>query len=148
MYIGLLHLHNLLRWVVLIALLIVIVRLLLKKDAIKTSKVLLISAHTTLLIGLYQYFFNARGLGINSIKAHGMAAAMASKVDRFWGVEHAISMILAIVFITIGHIKYKKTGKSNPALTFFILALVLILLMTPWPFKEGIGRAWYPGGQL
>ena len=57
-------------------------------------------------------------------------------------------MILAITFITIGHVKYKKTGKSNPTLVFFVLALVLILLMTPWPFKAGIGRPWYPGATV
>ena len=44
---GLVHLHNLLRWVVLIAMLFAIVQLLLKKDALKVSKVLLISAHST-----------------------------------------------------------------------------------------------------
>ncbi len=146
MYTGLLHLHNLLRWVVLIALVVVIVRLLLKKDALKASKVLLISAHTTLLIGLYQYIFGDRGLKL--IQAGGMKAAMGEHATRFWAVEHAFSMILAIVFITIGHIKYKKSGKQNPTLVFFILALVLILLMTPWPFKEGIGRPWYPGASL
>ena len=46
---GLLHLHNALRWVILIAIVFAIVQLLLKKDALKTSKVLLISAHTTLV---------------------------------------------------------------------------------------------------
>ena len=36
---GLVHLHNLLRWVVLIALLLTIVKLFLKQDALKISKV-------------------------------------------------------------------------------------------------------------
>ena len=58
---GLLHLHNLLRWVVLIAIVVAIVQLLLKKDALKASKVLLISAHSTLVLGLYQYFFGPVG---------------------------------------------------------------------------------------
>ena len=35
---GLLHLHNLLRWVVLIAIVLAIVQLLLKKDALKASQ--------------------------------------------------------------------------------------------------------------
>lgn len=145
MYSGLVHLHNLLRWVVLIALLVAIIRLVLKKDALKASKVLLISAHTTLLLGLYQYFFGSVGFQLIKSAAGGMKEVMKDAASRFWAVEHAFSMILAITFITIGHVKYKKTGKSNPTLVFFVLALVLILLMTPWPFKAGIGRPWYPG---
>jgi hypothetical protein len=145
MYTGLVHLHNLLRWVVLIALLITIVKLVLKKDALKTSKVLLISAHTTLVLGLYQYFFGNLGFQLIKSTVGGMKVVMKDAVSRFWAVEHAFSMILVIVFITIGHIKYKKSGKPNPTLVFFVLALVLILLMTPWPFKAGVGRPWYPG---
>lgn len=145
MYTGLVHLHNLLRWVVLIALLITIFKLVLKQDALKTSKVLLMSAHTTLILGLYQYFFGNVGFQMIKSTVGGMKVVMKDAASRFWAVEHAFSMILVIAFITIGHIKYKKTGKSNPTLVFLVLALVLILLMTPWPFKEGVGRPWYPG---
>ncbi len=145
MYTGLVHLHNLLRWVVLIALLVTIVKLVLKQDALKTSKVLLISAHTTLVLGLYQYFFGNVGFQLIKSTVGGMKVVMKDAVSRFWAIEHAFSMILVIAFITIGHIKYKKSGKPNPTLVFFVLALVLILLMTPWPFKAGVGRPWYPG---
>lgn len=132
---GLLHLHNLLRWVILITLLLSIYKLVSKQDALKTSKILLISSHTTLLLGLYQYITGSVGLQL--IKTMGMGTAMKDATSRFWAIEHAFSMILAIAFITIGHIKYKKSGKSNPTLVFFVLALVLILLMVPWPFKAG-----------
>jgi hypothetical protein len=142
MYKGLLHLHNLLRWVVLIALLVAIIRLLLKKDALKASKVLLISAHTTLLLGLYQYFSGP--VGFYFIKTMGMAAAMKDKVVRFWAVEHISSMLIAIVLITIGHIKYKK-GSSKTTLFFYIIALLLILSAIPWPFRAEIARPLYPG---
>ncbi len=148
MYTGLVHLHNLLRWVIIIALVLTIVNLFLKKDALKTSKVLLISAHTTLLLGLYQYFFGSVGFQLIKSAAGGMKDVMKDAASRFWAVEHAFSMILAIVFLTIGHIKLKKTGKTNPSLVFFILAFVLILLMTPWPFKAGVGRPWYPGAGI
>ena len=148
MYTGLVHLHNLLRWVIIIALVLTIVNLFLKKDALKTSKVLLITAHTTLLLGLYQYFFGSVGFQLIKSAAGGMKDVMKDAASRFWAVEHAFSMILAIVFITIGHIKLKKTGKTNPSLVFFVLALVLILLMTPWPFKAGVGRPWYPGASM
>ena len=140
---GLLHLHNLLRWVILITLLLSIYKLLTKQDALKTSKILLISAHTTLLLGLYQYITGSVGLQL--IKTMGMGAAMKDAATRFWAVEHISSMILAIAFITIGHIRYKKSGKPNAALVLYIIALILILSMVPWPFKEGVGRPLFPG---
>jgi hypothetical protein len=141
---GLVHLHNLLRWVVLIALLYAIVQLLLKKDALKASKVLLISAHSTLVLGLYQYFFGA--MGFKLIQAAGMKVAMASSAIRFWAVEHISSMLIAIILITIGHIKYKKGGAPKTTLILYILALLLIFAAIPWPFRAEIGRPLYPGG--
>jgi len=141
---GLLHLHNLLRWVVLIALLYAIVQLLLKKDALKASKVLLISAHSTLVLGLYQYFFGDWGFKL--IQAAGMKVAMASSAIRFWAVEHIFSMLIAIILITIGHIKYKKGRAPKTTLILYILALLLIVAAIPWPFRAEIGRPLYPGG--
>ena len=141
---GLVHLHNLLRWVVLIAMLFAIVQLLLKKDALKASKVLLISAHSTLVLGLYQYFFGP--MGFKLIQAAGMKVAMASSAIRFWAIEHISSMLIAIILITIGHIKYKKGGAPNTTLILYILALLLIFTAIPWPFRAEIGRPLYPGG--
>ena len=141
---GLLHLHNLLRWVVLIAIVVAIVQLFLKKDALKASKVLLISAHSTLVLGLYQYFFGDWGFKL--IQAAGMKVAMASSAIRFWAVEHIFSMLIAIILITIGHIKYKKGGAPKTTLILYILALLLIVAAIPWPFRAEIGRPLYPGG--
>jgi len=141
---GLLHLHNLLRWVILVAMVLAIVQLLLKKDALKASKVLLISAHTTLLLGLYQYFFGP--VGFFFIKTMGMAEAMKDKVVRFWALEHIFSMLIAIILITIGHIKYKKGGAQKTTLILYIIALLLIFAAIPWPFRGEIARPLFPGG--
>lgn len=140
---GILHLHNALRWVILITLLISIYKLYTKQDALKTSKLLLITSHTTLLIGLYQYFTGA--VGFKMIQSAGMGATMKNAATRFWAVEHIFSMILAIVLITIGHISYKKAQNSNRAKLLYVIALLLIMLAMPWPFKEGVGRPWFPG---
>ncbi len=142
---GLLHLHNLLRWVILITLILSIAKLLTKQDALKTSKILLISAHTTLVLGLYQYFFGPVGLQLISQAAGGMKEVMKDAAGRFWAVEHILSMVIAIVLITIGHIKYKKGGKPGSTTTFYLIALLLILSAIPWPFRAGIGRPWFPG---
>ena len=140
---GLLHLHNILRWVILITLLLSIYKLAVKQDALKTSKILLISAHSTLLLGLYQYFTGS--VGFQLIKAAGMGAAMKDAATRFWAVENISSMILAIALITIGHVRYKKSGKQTATLVLYVIALGLILLAMPWPFKAGVGRPWFPG---
>ncbi|MGI9137752.1 MAG: hypothetical protein ACR2IM_01805 [Sediminibacterium sp.] len=141
---GLLHLHNILRWVILIFLLLSIYKLFVKQDALKASKILLIAAHSTLLIGLYQYFISSL-LGFKMIQTVGMKTAMGDAATRFWGVEHAFTMIMVIIFITIGHIRLKKSGKPGLTKVLYLLALLLILLMTPWPFKTGVGRPWFPG---
>ena len=140
---GLLHLHNALRWVILITLILSIYKLYTKQDALKTSKILLISSHTTLLIGLYQYFMG--GVGFKMIQAVGMGEAMKNAATRFWAVEHIFSMIVAIVLITIGHISYKKSQSGSKAKVLYVIALLLIVLAMPWPFKEGVGRPWFPG---
>lgn len=142
---GLLHLHNLLRWVVLITLLLSIVKLISGRDALKTSKILLISAHTSLVLGLYQYFFGAVGYALIKNTVGGMKEVMKDAAARFWAVEHISSMIIAIVLITIGHIRLKKGGKPNLTATFYLIALLLILSAIPWPFRAGIGRPWLPG---
>lgn len=143
MYNGLLHLHSTLRWVVLIALLLSIYKLFTQKDALKTSKTLLMSAHASLLVGLYQYI--AGPLGIKMIQSSGMGATMKNAVSRYWSVEHAFTMILAIALITIGHVKYKKTLQPGPTRILYVIALILILLVMPWPFRAGIGRPLFPG---
>ena len=142
---GLVHLHNLLRWVVLITLLVSIYKLYAKQDALKVSKVLLISAHTTLLVGLYQYFFGNIGLQLIKSASGGMKEVMSDASSRFWAVEHAFTMIIVIALITVGHIRYKKSGKASSTLVLYVIALILILLITPWPFKAGVGRPWLPG---
>jgi len=51
-------------------------------------------------------------------------------------------MIIAIVLITIGH----RSAKTNQPKTkwYFVAALAIVLLMTPWPWREA-GRGLFPG---
>ena len=72
---GLLHLHSLLRWIVLILLLLSLFQAIGANKAVKkTSLWLLIASHITLLIGLYQYFTGAFGLKL--FQNNGVAAVM------------------------------------------------------------------------
>lgn len=153
MYQGLLHLHSLLRWIILILLVVNIVRHFTASNQPFTATdkklglFLMIAAHTTLLLGLFQWFTGATGL--TNIQNIGMAAAMKDSVSRFWAVEHATGMIIGIILITLGKTVAKKpyadAVKHKRTAILFLLALVIIVLTIPWPFREGIGRPWFPG---
>ena len=143
MYNGLLHLHNLGRWIILILLVIAIVKSLMgmmgnkpfTAGDKKTGLFLLITAHTMLLVGLYQWFVGPWGL--KNIQSMGMSVVMKDPLYRFWAVEHITGMILAIALITIGRISSKKAvtdkSKHSRSFWFFLVALVVILAVVPWP---------------
>ncbi|RYF96413.1 MAG: hypothetical protein EOO02_22165 [Chitinophagaceae bacterium] len=148
MYNGLLHLHNFLRWIILILLIVSIAQSFAAKSGKpanglkKSSLFLLISAHITLLIGLYQYF--AGPVGYKTIQEYGMSEVMKNTALRFWSVEHITGMLIGIVLITIARGKVKKAQFSSAG-WLYIVALLIILATVPWPFRAGIGRALFPG---
>ena len=151
----LLPIHNLFRWVILILLLIGIVNAAAgmnsNKPFTKSDKTvglfLMIFSHTQFLIGLYQWFVSAFGLQL--IRAYGFAAVMKDNAMRFWAVEHITGMLIAIILITIGRGASKKNiidrAKHRRTFWFFFIALVVILISIPWPFREAIGRPWIRG---
>ena len=155
MYTGLLHLHNLLRWVILILLVIAIIKSFsgmtgkrpFTKGDKKTGLFLMIAAHIQLLIGLYEWFFGAWGLKL--IQNVGMGGAMKDPAYRFWAVEHIAGMLIAIILITIGRGAAKKNisdrAKHYKTFWFFLIAFILILAVVPWPFREAIARPLFPG---
>lgn len=143
MYNGLLHLHNFMRWIILLFLLIALVQAFGKKQGIqKTSLWLLIAAHITLLIGLYQYFAGA--VGYKLIQQNGFGAVMKDSAMRFWAVEHITGMLIAIILITIARGKAKRSGYSA-ASWLYLVALIIILAVVPWPFRDVVARPWFPG---
>lgn len=139
---GLLHLHNFLRWIIALFLLVSIVQAFSKNPGLKkTSLWLLIASHITFLVGLYQYFTSA--VGFKLIQANGFGAVMKDSVLRFWAVEHITGMLIAIILITIARGKARRGGYP---VILYLLALIIILAVVPWPFREaGIGRPWFPG---
>lgn len=143
---GLLHLHNLARWIIIVLLLVTIFQALTKKSGIaKTSLYLLIAAHITLLVGLYQWYFSVK-VGVKGMleRLGSFSAIMKDSYARFWAVEHFLGMLIAIILITVARGKAKKLN-YNACLGLYLIALILILVSVPWPFREGIGRPWFPG---
>ncbi len=140
---GLLHLHSVLRWVILILLIVTLYQAFTKKQSIKQSSLwLLIASHVMLLVGLYQVI--AGRFGIMKGLPEGVSV-MKDSFYRFFWVEHPLMMIVAIILITVARGKAKVLN-YKPAGWLLLVALLLILVAIPWPFRDiGQGRTWLPG---
>lgn len=141
---GMLHLHSLLRWVVLLMLVVTLVMALGRNKSIRgASLILLISAHTIFLVGIYQLI--AGKYGIMKGLPEGISL-MKDKFYRFFWVEHPLMMLIAIILITVARGKAKALNYKATAWLVFI-ALIIVLAAIPWPFRDiiGSGRSWFPG---
>jgi hypothetical protein len=146
----LLQVHSILRWVILILLFLSIVqsfigwmrRRELREVDTKLWLFTMISAHTTLLIGLILLFFGRFGILSTGLPEGVML--MKDKFYRFYWVEHPVGMLVATILITIGRGVVKKQItdplKYKRAFWLFLLALLIILATIPWPGREIIGR--------
>jgi hypothetical protein len=142
------------RWIVLLLLLIGIFRSLSAGNnnfTIRDRRIgllLTIAADIMLLVGIYLYF--AGPWAYKQIEANGMSATMKSPA-RFFAMEHLVGMLVAIVLLHIGKAQANKDlparAKHRRTVIFYLLALLLILAMIPWPFlkagMEPIQRGWY-----
>ena len=154
MYNGLLHLHSVLRWIILLLLFVAIYKSFADRNKAfttvhkKTGLFLMIFCDLMLLVGLYQWITGSWGL--KSIQNTGMSEVMKNPVQRFFAVEHTIGMLIAIIMIHIGYSYARKdipdALKHKRTRLFFGLALLIILISIPWPFRAiGVGRHWFPG---
>ena len=93
----------------------------------------LILTHTQFLIGLVTFYVSP---WYESLKNVGMASAMKDAELRLFNVEHPLTMLIAIVLITIGWSKHKKAENDKKKFKLFAifygLGLVLILSRIPW----------------
>ena len=137
------HTHSGLRWVVLGLLVYAILNALRKKSTYEKSDRLLnmftmVSSHIQLVIGLVLYF--------TSTKVSFVEGWMKSDLLRFYGMEHILLMIIAIVLVTIGHGKAKRaldvTKKHKTIILYYSIGLLLILASIPWPFRK-LGAGWF-----
>ena len=95
---------------------------------LRLSLFTLIFSHIQLLIGFIVYF--AQGWH------HNIGSMMGDSAGRLLALEHPLTMMIAIVLITIGWSKHKKkdtdTAKFKTIFTFYAIALFLVLLRIPW----------------
>jgi chromate transport protein ChrA len=103
--------------------------------------VAMVLCHVQLVLGLALYMMRWNKLHKN------FAAEPNSPIFRFWKFEHIGTMIVAIVLVTLGRMLSKRArteqGKQLRVAVFYLIALVLMLWATPWPFTAvGLGRGW------
>ena len=93
----------------------------------------LIVLHIQLLIGLVLYFVSPY---FSILLETGMGNVMKDSILRSNIVEHPITMIIAVVLVTMGYSKHKKRLTSRPKFKvlaiFYTLALIFILAKIPW----------------
>jgi hypothetical protein len=146
MYNALLHLHSGFRWVILILLIAAIFNAITSKSKgvyVKKDKMLnlfaMIFLHTQLLGGLIMYF--------QSPKVQFSEGWMKDGMLRFFGMEHLLMMIIAVVLVTIGRKKAEKADapivKHQKIVVWYTIALIVILAAIPWPFRAALGGQWF-----
>ena len=146
MYNGLLHAHSGLRWIALILLVVAIVNSFIsigKDSYLKKDKMInlfaMVMLHTQLLIGFVLYFL--------SPKVSFSEGWMKNPLFRFYGMEHLLVMLIAIVLVTIGRKKAEKASiashKHSAVMVWYTIGLELILVSIPWPFRQALGGAWF-----
>lgn len=148
---GLLHLHNFMRWVVLITALIALFRGIgglggnkaFGKADKRAALFFMISCDIQLLLGLFLYF----GKGWFNVLTSG--GFMKLPAQRFWAMEHMLGMLIAIVLVHLGYSAVKKNVADKTKFSrwfwYSLVALLIIIATIPWPFRESVARGLFPG---
>ena len=140
--------HNLLRWIAFALVLLAAINYILgwaqKREWNETDRKLglfaTISLDVQLLLGLLLYFVYSP---LTKSALQDFGAAMGITDLRFYAVEHALFMVLAVILAHVGSALAKKAAEPKAKFMrlaiFFGLALLLVLAGIPW------GRPLFPG---
>ena len=132
MYSSFLLLHSWMRWVVIIAAVLVFVRG--ARGINTTSRAFVITLDIQMLLGLILYFALSPA---TRAAMQNMGAAMSNATLRYWSVEHLIGMVLALAAAHIGQTRMRRAATNEAryktGAMFVAIALVLILISIPWP---------------
>ncbi len=150
MYVTLLSVHSFLRWLVVLGTIYTLYRaysgLFGKRtfdpaDA-KTRQYTIIFAHLQVVIGIALYFLSP----LTQYFLSNFSTAVKVKEIRFYGMEHTVTMLIAVILMTIGSAISKKkaedSAKFKALAIWFTIAFILMLLMIPWPLSPFSGRPW------
>lgn len=94
-----------------------------------------------LLLGIILYLFLSP---LTTIALRNFAGAMRDPGLRFFAVEHAFLMLIALVAAHVGRSLAKRAPtviqKHRRTAIWFSVSLLLVLAAIPWPFLAGYGR--------
>jgi hypothetical protein len=146
MYTALLTGHSYLRWVVLLAALVAVVRAIGGTSGRRpwtpadesASRWFGVSLDVQTAIGLILHFF----LSPFTMSAWSdIGGAMRDATTRFVVIEHLVGMVIALALVHIGRARIRKATdtrrRHRTALVFFGLALLVMLASIPWPGRPG-----------
>jgi len=148
MYITALTIHSIFRWLVLVGMCYAIYRaytgwLLNKPYTHLDNNVRHITAtiaQIQLILGLWLYFISP----LISYFLHNYKDAVHQRQVRFFGMEHSVMMLTAIIIITIGSAiaKRKTTDKQKfkAMALWYTIALIIIIANIPWSFSPLVSR--------
>ncbi len=140
MYELMLNTHSWLRWILLLCFILVLVKSYsgiqskraYSADDKKWNTILIACMHLQALTGLFLYFISPMMKGILA----DFGGSMKITENRFWSVEHVTGMLIAVIIAQLGSIKLKKKTedhqKFRTALTYYGIALLIIILMIPF----------------
>ncbi len=146
----LLVIHNLIRWLIILFGLWAVINaasgLAAKREFMQRDRrsnfLFVLWMDLQFLAGLALYFV---GDWVERLKH--LSDNMKDTNTRFFTIEHEVMMIIALILVHIGSVKVKRTNisslKFKRSFIFFIIALLLILIATPWPFRDAVARPWF-----
>lgn len=141
MYQKIIFLHSLFRWLVLISLIFAVCRAMrgyyrhlpFTKFDNYTRHWAATIVHIQLMLGITLYMQSP------VVKSFFTSSRTGYDASTFFGLIHAILMLVAVVMVTIGSAAAKRQqadkDKFSIMLFWFSAALAIILIAIPWPFS-------------
>ncbi len=142
----LLHAHSGFRWVALIFLILAIFNAVARKSNGEYT------ARDKKLNLFAMMFFHIQALGgfilyFSSSKVQFVEGWMKNPMFRFYGMEHILLMVIAVVLMTIGRKKAEKSVapivKHKKIIVWYTIALILVIISIPWPMRTILGGGWF-----
>ena len=153
MYGFLLQIHSVVRWLVLLGLIIPLARtymaILRPRPFVKGDRLGIalgtMASHTQLLVGMALYMSSPFVSLFWSAPAEGAASTQV----LFFSLIHIFGMITSVVLMSVGSSLAKRAEddrrKFRVIAIYWTIAVVLILLLIPWPFSPLAQRPlWRP----
>lgn len=133
-----LTLHSIVRWFILLTALLAVIRaingLSFKRGYTRQDNAIgswfTMFLDVQLLLGIILYYMYSSGF-------QNIAGLMGGAQTRFFGLEHVIMMVVAVVVAHIGRVMVRRAEtapqKHRRTIIWLVITLVIIVAAIPWP---------------